>query len=348
MARIDLHRHLEGSHSPAALAEVARTLRIPALCDPATGTPLGAEAIARLVVMAGPGPFDVFHRHVLHTRRAYASLEAVEALTRLACLELMREADRCELRFGLYSMTRDLLANTGVKVDDVDDVAFADVHARGVLEAVLRGRDAAAREGGVAYALRLGFSRTFERPSKYLAMARMVREYAPRLCGMDVQGAAPAGREEELPEALVGLVRSLRDVLPDLTLHAGELEGPASVERALVLEPQGIGHGVRSVESPALLRQLARAGVTLEVCPTSNGLLIPDAIARLTQAHGAHPLRVLLDAGVACALCTDDPANFGTDLQREHRAAEALGAPLHVLHGHAERRWAQVAGRTGG
>jgi adenosine deaminase len=174
-------------------------------------------------------------------------------------------------------------------------------------------------------------------------MAAMVREYAPRLCGMDVQGSAGAGREEELPDALVQLVRGLRDVLPDLTLHAGELEGPASIERALALEPQGIGHGVRAVESPALLKRLARAGITLEVCPTSNALLITDSVARLTHAHGVHPLRVLLDAGVACALCTDDPANFGTDLQREHRVAAELGAPMEKLAAFAERRWAQVA-----
>lgn len=344
MSRIDLHRHLEGSHSPRALADVARRFHVPALCDPATGAPLGPDAIARRLVMAGPGPFEAFHACVLFSRRAYHSLEVVEELTRLACTEVLAEAGRCELRFGLYSMTRDYLANTGVAVDTVDDVTFAHVHARGVLEAVLRGRDRAAAETGVTCRLRLGFSRTFERPAKYEAMAAMVREHAGALCGMDVQGSAGKGQEEVLPERLVALVRSLRDVLPDLTLHAGELEGPGSVERALALEPQGIGHGVRSVESAALLTRLARAGVTLEVCPSSNALLITDTLERLTRTHGVHPLRVLLDAGVRCALATDDPANFGTDLEREHRVAEALGAPMHLLAEHAERRWHEVSG----
>lgn len=343
MLRIDLHRHLEGSHSAAALSEVARHFAIPALRDPASGALLGEDAIRQQLTMQGPGTFDDFYRCVLFSRRAYTSLDAVRALTRVACVEAAQETDRCELRFGLYSMTRDYLANLGVKLEGVDPVPFADVHARGVLEAVLAGRDAAAAETGRAVRLRLGFSRTFESEPRYAAMARMVRDYAGALVGMDVQGKPLRGFAEPLPEGLVRILEELRPLLPDLTLHAGELEGAESVELALALRPQGLGHGVRAVESEPLMRRLADLGTTLEVCPTSNALLIAPALAELQARHGgAHPLAVLLQHGVRCALSTDDPANFGTDLGQELAFARGLGVDLSLLAANAQRRWDEV------
>jgi len=343
MLRIDLHRHLEGSHSPAALAEVARHFPVPALQDPASGALLSPAAIASQLVMRGAGTFDDFYRCVLFSRRAYTSLGVVRELTRLACVEVAGEMDRCELRFGLYSMTRDYLANQGVRTDLLEDAPFADLHARGVLQAVLAGRDAAAAQTGRHVRLRLGLSRTFESEGKYRAMGAVVREYAPQLVGMDVQGKALRGFAEPLPEGLVRLIEELRPALPDLTLHAGELEGAGSVEQALALRPNGIGHGVRAVESEPLMRRLAELGITLEVCPTSNALLIGPSLAQLAARHGgAHPLAVLLQHGVRCALATDDPANFDTDLAREEQVASGLGVDLALLAANAQRRWDEV------
>jgi adenosine deaminase len=240
-------------------------------------------------------------------------------------------------------MTRDYLANQGVRVELLDDVAFADQHVRGVLQAVLEGRDAAAAQTGRPARLRLGLSRTFESEGKYRAMASVVREYAPHLVGMDVQGKALRGFAEPLPEGLVRLIESLRPALPDLTLHAGELEGADSIEQALGLRPNGLGHGVRAVESEALMRRLVELGITLEVCPTSNALLIGPTLAQLAALHGgAHPLSVLLQHGVRCAVATDDPANFGTDLAREEQVARGLGVDLALLAANAQRRWDEV------
>ena len=91
------------------------------------------------------------------------------------------------------------------------------------------------------------------------------------------------------------------------------------------------------------MRRLADLGTTLEVCPTSNALLIAPALAELQARHGgAHPLAVLLQHGVRCALSTDDPANFGTDLAREEQVARGLGVDLALLAAHAQRRWDEV------
>ena len=101
-----------------------------------------------------------------------------------------------------------------------------------------------------------------------------------------------------------------------LVPHAGELLGPAQVAQTLeVLRPDRVGHGVRCVEDPKVLEQVAAAGVVLEVCPTSNVAL---GVYRQPQEV---PLRTLLDAGVPVALGADDPLLFGSRLTAQYTLA---------------------------
>jgi adenosine deaminase len=174
----------------------------------------------------------------------------------------------------------------------------------------------------------------------------MVVEHAPALVGLDVLGIVGGPDREPLPDALVDILAGLRRHLPDLTVHAGELAGHDSVDRTLALAPRGIGHGVRSLESPATLERLAAAGVTLEVCPTSNHLLINAEVAALTRQHGAAPLVALQRAGVHCVLGSDDPTPMATSFRRELEVAGALGAALDRLEADARRRWTEMTGQV--
>lgn len=100
------------------------------------------------------------------------------------------------------------------------------------------------------------------------------------------------------------------------TVHAGEVRGPESVWNAICdLPVTRIGHGVRSIEDPALVDELARRGVALEVCPGSNLALglYPD--------RNAHPLHRLIAAGVRVTLASDDPPFFHTSLGAEYDRA---------------------------
>jgi aminodeoxyfutalosine deaminase len=101
--------------------------------------------------------------------------------------------------------------------------------------------------------------------------------------------------------------------------------GPDSVADALRwLKPRRIAHGVGAAGDPVLVRRLARSGVALDLCLTSN-----DATGAFPLER--HPVLALLRTGVTVTLATDDPGLFGTTLFGEYRKLARLGAtPLEL------------------
>jgi aminodeoxyfutalosine deaminase len=103
--------------------------------------------------------------------------------------------------------------------------------------------------------------------------------------------------------------------------HAGEMSGPATIWEALDgLHAERIGHGISCLDDPALVARLRESQVPLEVCPTSN------VCTRQVRELAAHPLPLMLEAGLFVTLNSDDPPMFGTTLTEEYRrAASVLG-----------------------
>jgi adenosine deaminase len=73
-----------------------------------------------------------------------------------------------------------------------------------------------------------------------------------------------------------------------------------------------IGHGVRSIEDPALVEEIAERGLVLECCPTSNVVL------GAFDTYEDHPLPRLREAGVKVTLGSDDPPYFGASIGGEY------------------------------
>jgi adenosine deaminase len=108
--------------------------------------------------------------------------------------------------------------------------------------------------------------------------------------------------------------------------HAGEAAGAHSVRDAVeILGAERIGHGVRALEDPALVAELAERAIALEVCPTSN--FLTGASAR----EALHPIVALDAAGVCCAIDSDDPALFGTTVSDEYALVRAWLGDAAVL-----------------
>lgn len=102
-----------------------------------------------------------------------------------------------------------------------------------------------------------------------------------------------------------------------LTTHAGEICGPESIRDSIsMLRPDRIGHGIRAIEDPDLVAELAERGTVLEVNPGSNVALGVVAEWR------AHPIDMLRRQGVRVTVSTDDPPFFHTNLPREYRMLE--------------------------
>jgi adenosine deaminase len=91
-----------------------------------------------------------------------------------------------------------------------------------------------------------------------------------------------------------------------LTVHAGETEdsegisGTESIQAALDLGADRLGHGLQSMKNPKLLEQLAKAQTPIEVCPWSNVQL------KNVKDYASHPLPQMLAAGLNVSLSTDN------------------------------------------
>lgn len=101
--------------------------------------------------------------------------------------------------------------------------------------------------------------------------------------------------------------------------HAGESTGPETIWDALThLHAERIGHGIAAARDPQLMAHLAGAGITLEVCPTSN------VRTRSVPSLAEHPLPDLVAAGVPVTINSDDPPMFSTTLNDEYLVAAEL------------------------
>ncbi|MEO7267117.1 MAG: adenosine deaminase [Candidatus Limnocylindria bacterium] len=99
-----------------------------------------------------------------------------------------------------------------------------------------------------------------------------------------------------------------------LTVHAGETGGAEEVRDALeALEPDRIGHGVRSAEDPRVLAMLHERGTVLEVCPSSN--LNTQVLGSIGEVRRV--VRSLVEADVRFTISTDGPEMLRTYLRDE-------------------------------
>ncbi len=140
----------------------------------------------------------------------------------------------------------------------------------------------------------------------------------PLVTGFGIAGNERAGEFDDFAPALaIAKSAGLK-----LALHAGEIRGPESIKDAIRLGASRIGHGVSAPQDPEVMKELAEKNIMVEVCPTSNRILVTDLKGDLAN----HPARRLYDAGIRISLNPDDAGIFGTHTGKEHRiSAEKFG-----------------------
>jgi len=180
------------------------------------------------------------------------------------------------------------------------------------LEAVLDGL-AAGASAGIECRVILDHSRrrSVDRAWRTLELAR-------KHAGDGVVGIGLAGDEDHSMAPFADVLDAARDAGLHLVHHAGETRGPASIREALdVGHAERLGHGIRVLEDPELVREVRERGVALEVCPSSNVAL------GLVAAVADHPLPRLRAAGLAVTLSTDIPNLAGVTLTEEYARVRA-------------------------
>lgn len=135
-------------------------------------------------------------------------------------------------------------------------------------------------------------------------------------------GISIAGLDYDLPiSRFFPLLERLRDAGLGIEVHSGEHTGPDEV-RELVNSGlvDRLGHGVRAFEDMRLAEQIARKGIHVEFCPTSN--VRTGVVRHICEL----PIATARDLGVKFSINTDDPGAFGCTMTSEFEAiGEAFG-----------------------
>jgi len=189
----------------------------------------------------------------------------------------------------------------------------------------------AAREAsaacGIAVQVIIAANRT-RHPLDARTPARLAAQYVGRgVVGFGLSNDERRGTTSEFAPAF----RIARNAGLLAAPHGGELCGPATVRTCLdELGAGRIGHGVRSVEDPDLLKRIVDAQIALEVCPASNVSL--GVYPRPEDV----PLRELYESGARIALGADDPLLFGSRLAEQYETARSV-------HGFTDSELADLA-----
>ena len=240
--------------------------------------------------------------------------------------------ERCANRAVALLQTTEALA---ASVDDLfeqlaaDNVVYAEIRfapllhvqggltSRAVVETVDASVHAASARTGIDAGVLLCTLRHFDE-AQGLETARLAAEFA----GSAVVGIDLAGDEANDPIGPhVAAFDFARGAGVARTAHAGEGGGPASVRETLaLLQPQRIGHGVRSSEDPALVAELRSRGIHLEVCITS---VIQTGVY---QSVAEHPIERLRAAGVSLGISSDGRTISDVSLSGEYEhVAQTFG-----------------------
>jgi adenosine deaminase len=296
MPKVELHVHLEGSIRPSTLLTLAQR----------NGVELPAQDLQGLREFYRFTNFD-------HFIQVYFTI--------CSCLRTVQDFCLIAYEFGA-EMARQHTRYAEVTFTPATSVNVSGLPFDEILAGLNEGRDLARADFGVEFRWVLDIVR--DNPDSRFQVARWA------IAAMDrgVVGFGLGGTERGNPaDGFVDAYALAREAGLHSVPHAGEIAGPESVWAAIRgLQAERIGHGVRSVEDPALIDYLRQVQIPLEVCPTSNICL------GVYPSFEAHPVRQLWEAGVYVTVNSDDPPMFNTDLVGEYELlAERMGFSAQEL-----------------
>ncbi len=181
-----------------------------------------------------------------------------------------------------------------------------------IIAAAVRGMDRAMLEypqvrAGLIFCLDRGFSRELNE----IIAAKAISWRSRGVVAVDIAGPdEPSFRFADYRDLFAECRRSGLGI----TVHAGETGGPGEVQEAIeALEPDRIGHGIRSAEDPRVMAMLRERGIVLEICPSSN--LNTGVVAGLEEMRQL--IRGMIEERVPFTVSTDGPEMLHSYLRNE-------------------------------
>lgn len=224
---------------------------------------------------------------------------------------------RALLRGGLERMADEGVAYAEASIDLLLP-SHAQIPLRSLIDIVAEERDRIA--GRLCFAPEIGINRRVEPDRLWPIFVEYVNSGV--FCSIDLYDDERSGDLRGF-QRFYQLARE-RGLL--LKAHAGEICGAEQVRETInILDVDVIQHGVSAAGDPQLLDQLARRGIQLNLCITSNIAL------GVAGSYEHHPIRTLLSAGVNVAIGTDDFTLFRSGLCDEILRLRRAGVRLADL-----------------
>jgi adenosine deaminase len=137
---------------------------------------------------------------------------------------------------------------------------------------------------------------------------RVAKKYLGKgVCAIDLAGAEGLYPTKDFED----IFKYANELGIPFTIHAGEASGADSVYDAIRFGAKRIGHGVRSIENPNIIKLIKEKNITLEICPTSN--ICTSVFERIEDI----PIRYFIDNMINITINTDDPVICNTTLKKE-------------------------------
>lgn len=283
MPKVVLHLHLDGSLRPETVKEWIEEL-------------LGKEAKledVKKMLMVEKDCRDL-NEYLEKFDLPVKVLQSAEHLDR-ATYELYEDLSKQNVKYAEVRFAPSLHTKGGLSYNEI-------------VEATVNGMERAKEKFDIDGSLILCCMRGKDNKKANMETVKIAKEYLGKgVSAIDLAGAEALFKTADYEDIFRA---AERNGIP-FTIHAGEADGPQSIIDALKFEAKRIGHGVRCVERPELVKYLSIHRVPLEICPISE---------LQTQAtKGDIPIELLYRCGIPVTINPDNDTVSNTSILDEHQ-----------------------------
>jgi len=307
MCKAEVHRHLEGSITPAIAIKVAKEFGFPLSWG-------NEKEVAKFIQITNNNSRSLldFLKKFSYIEPLFKQGEAISLITEEVLASVKKDNIRyLELRFSPFYMAG--AYSNPQKLSPLPQE---------VVEQVIKGVSKAVEDKKLIVKLLIIIGRELGKPFAWetLKLALAYKKYG--VVGVDL-----AGDEVNYPaDTYKELFNKAKEEGLKITIHSGEATTALDILTALSLGADRIGHGVKAIESKEVMRKLVETQTPLELCPTSN--FHTGVVSSLKE----HPIKTFFKQGLWVTLNTDDPGISNISLSGEYcKLKEELDFSLKEL-----------------